>query len=310
MRYRLTLLLLLLAPVLSAEQRPISAAERESVRIAADYLSRGPVAIVENLAASSPMRRLTPAEQLAEIETRLGPPAGAAWELETVMPSTANSNAVFAIEFPTGIDDAALFELKQEKGAYKINDIHVLAERSSRTQYFPKDTSDAPKKDDDAPNPLRALIMVAVAVALLAVTGALTMAWQPMIGRITIGGAMLLGVLVVGRTLLIEPKEPPLPPQPAKKAPSYPKLAALLPLRRAATGTGDVDAAFAAVPRMGDVYDVAQIWKAQIEIQQSKLPDAKARLKRFPSPSTIPLAELLRARLAQLEGDEASSALS
>ena len=137
----LALLLALYFPAaLSADPRPISAAEREAVRIAADYLSRGPAAIVESLSSTSPLRRLSPAEQLAEIETRLGPPAGATWELQTVMPANAEHSAVFGIEFPSGVDDAAQFELKQENGAFKIEDIHVLAERSARPQYFPQES--------------------------------------------------------------------------------------------------------------------------------------------------------------------------
>lgn len=313
MRHRLSLLLvlsLLAAATLSAEPRPISAAEREAVRIAADYLSRGPAAVVENLAVSSPLRKLSPTEQLAEIEARLGPPAGASWELQTVMPSQANSEAVFGIEFPSGVDDAAQFELKQENGAYKINDIHVLAERSARAQYFPPEPEDTPKHEEPASSPMMALLMSTVLMALLAVTGVLTIPHQKTIGRIVIAGAMLLGVLVVGRTLMIPPKVETKQAVAAKKAPSYLKLGSLLPLRRAAAGTGDVEAAYTAAPRNGDVHDVADIWKAQVEIQQTKLAEAKKRLKRFPSPSTIPLAELLRARLAQLEGDEASAALS
>jgi len=314
MRYWLLVVVSLCAAVLSAEPRAISGAEREAVRIAADYLSRGPAAIVDNLAASSPLHRLTPAEQLAEIETRLGPPAGATWELQAVMPSSANSEAVFGIEFPSGVDDAAQFELKQENGAYKINDIHVLAERSARAQYFPAEPDDKPKQEEPASSPLSssmtALLMSTVLVALLAVTGALTIGHRKTIGRIVIAGAMLLGVLVVGRTLMIPPKSEAKPAAPVKKAPAYPKLGTLLALRRAAAGTGDVEAAYAAAPKTGDAHDVADIWKAQIEIQQTKLADAKKRLKRFPTPSAVPLAELLRARLAQLEGDEASSALS
>jgi hypothetical protein len=297
------------ATLLTADPRPISPAEREAVRIAADYLSRGPAAIVDNLSSTSPLRRLTPAEQLAEIEARLGPNTGATWELQTVMPALAASNAVFGIEFPTGVDDAAQFELKQENGAYKINDIHVLAERSQRTQYFPPE-SDEPKHEDPGPNPMTALLMTTVLVVLLGVTGALTIGKQAMIGRIALGGAVVLGALVIGRTATLEPKPAPKPVAVKKSAPSYLRLGSLLPLRRAAAGLGDVEAAYAQAPLTGDTHDVAENWKAQVEIQQTKLLEAKKRLKRFPSPSTIPLTELLRARLAQLEGDEASSALS
>src|ERR1043166_3142561 len=204
MRYRLSLLLLLIAPAVLAEPRAISGAEREAVRIAADYLSRGPAAIVENLAASSPLRKLSPTDQLAEIEACVGPNTGASWELQTVMPSQANSEAVFGIEFPSGVDDAAQFELKQENGAYKIHDIHVLAERTARTPYFPPEPEDTPKHEEPASSPLMPLVMATVLMALLAVTGALTIPRQKRIGRIVLAGAMLLGVLVVGRTVRSE----------------------------------------------------------------------------------------------------------
>jgi hypothetical protein len=157
---------------------------------------------------------------------------------------------------------------------------------------------------------MMALLMSTVLVALLATAGALTIARQRTIGRIVIAGALLLGVAVVGRTVMLETKPKPVPVKQVVKAPTYPKLGSLLALRRAAAGAGDIDAAFAAAPHSGDAHDVAEIWKAQVEIQQTKLAEAKARLKKFPLPSTIPLAELLRARLAQVEGDETSSALS
>ena len=57
--------------------RPISEAERVAVQTAAAYLSRGPEAVYEQLAPSSPLMKLSKQEALAEIETRLGPPAGA-----------------------------------------------------------------------------------------------------------------------------------------------------------------------------------------------------------------------------------------
>ena len=62
-----------------AEVRPISEAERAAVQYAAEYFASGPQAIVTRLTASSPLR------SAAEIEARLGPPAGAQWELVTVV---------------------------------------------------------------------------------------------------------------------------------------------------------------------------------------------------------------------------------
>src|SRR5438477_13003961 len=69
------------------EVRPVSDGERAAVAAAADYLSRGPEAIYTRLAPASPLRQLPKAQALDEIEVRLGPPAGAIWELQTIVPA-------------------------------------------------------------------------------------------------------------------------------------------------------------------------------------------------------------------------------
>src|SRR5438309_11700351 len=75
--------------------RPISDAERAAVAAAADYLSRGPEAIYARLTDRSPLRQL-PKAQALEIEVRLGPPAGASWELQTVVPALKDEMTSFA----------------------------------------------------------------------------------------------------------------------------------------------------------------------------------------------------------------------
>src|SRR3954452_2362890 len=106
--------------------RPISAAERGAVAAAADYLSRGPEAIYARLATASPLRRLTKAQALEEIETRLGPPAGAAWELQTVVPALQDEMASFAVSFPSGADETVMFRMAGDA----VENIKILAEPS------------------------------------------------------------------------------------------------------------------------------------------------------------------------------------
>src|SRR5215470_18121584 len=79
------------------EVRQISEGERAAVAAAADYLSRGPEAIYARLAEKSPLRRLTKQQALEEIEVRLGPPASATWELQTVVPALKDEMASFAV---------------------------------------------------------------------------------------------------------------------------------------------------------------------------------------------------------------------
>src|SRR6201988_5561731 len=113
MRLRSVALCLALAvPALAADEvRPISDAERAAVAAAAGYLSRGPEAIYEQLAGPSALRPLPKADALNEIEVRLGPPAAASWELQTVVPGLKDEAASFAISYPSGADEAVLFEM-------------------------------------------------------------------------------------------------------------------------------------------------------------------------------------------------------
>lgn len=90
----------LASPVVFAEARAISEAEEAAVAIAAGYLSRGPTAVIDELAPQSPLRRY-PAHTLpAEIEVRLGPRDGARWQLQTVVPALADRTAAFPSPIP------------------------------------------------------------------------------------------------------------------------------------------------------------------------------------------------------------------
>src|ERR1043166_3663249 len=109
-----------------AAPRPISGAERMAVEMAADYLNRGPAAIAERLDSASPLRKLADQELLEEIETRLGPPAGARWELQTVVPALQNNTAVFGISYPSGVDETATFTLVASGDTFRVSDIQIL----------------------------------------------------------------------------------------------------------------------------------------------------------------------------------------
>lgn len=90
-----------------------------------------------------------------------------------------------------------------------------------------------------------------------------------------------------------------------------PSLATLLPLRRAiASGSGDVAAAYKSVDRAHGCGAIADLWKMQFDLQQAAPQNVKAALASFPSPSNVPLAEILRGRLALLENDDAAAAVA
>lgn len=91
----------------AAEVRPISDAERAAVQFAAEYLAGGPPAFAARLASASPLRALAGPLQEAEIETRLGPPAGAKWQLITVVEALKDKTAAFEVSYASGLDDTA-----------------------------------------------------------------------------------------------------------------------------------------------------------------------------------------------------------
>ena len=287
----------------------VSAGERAAVEAATAYLASGPQAIVARLSADSPIRHLPAATALEEIETRLGPPDGAKWELETVTPALQNKRAVFDISYPSGVDETVTFDLANENGTFTIRDIRIAALPSDRKPVFAAAAvttaaaETAPKSDARA-----ALLMLFAAIvgggaafvsskhrgASLAMTG--------------VAAVAVAGAIVLARDRIFAPVVTAAPVAKTGAADRYPSIAPLLPLRRAiASGVAELPDAGCVERRCADV---ALLWKAQIDVEQSKTDEAKQILGRFPSPSDIPLAEMLRGRIALLEGDAAGSALA
>jgi tetratricopeptide (TPR) repeat protein len=305
----LALCLAIAAPALAADEvRPISDAERAAVAAAADYLSRGPEAVYEQLASMSPLRQLPKGDALSEIEVRLGPPAGASWELQTVVPALKDEAAAFAISYPSGADEAVMFELASENGAYKIKNLRILAEPSDVAPLFPAETS-APVKNETSRLPLGAGLLG----ALMAIGAAFAFPAHRAAARVllalsvaTVGAGVYLGVRDDSRFRPLANA----PVAVANKV-TYPRLGVLLPLRRAmAEGTGGVEAASQHLPLKGLAHDVASLWKAQADLQQLRVDDVARALSAFPSPSQTPLAEILRARLAFFQAKEVDAVLA
>ena len=122
MMRRPALVLLLLAGIPAAanaaevKPRPLSEAERGAVTCAIHYLSGGPEALWNDLAATSPLRSLGQPAASLEIAARCGPVKNAKWSLETVVPSLRDRMAVFSVEYPSGADDTVAFDMATEGG--------------------------------------------------------------------------------------------------------------------------------------------------------------------------------------------------
>ncbi|HJT18781.1 MAG TPA: hypothetical protein VJ853_15395 [Thermoanaerobaculia bacterium] len=284
-----------------AAPRPISDAERSAVEMAADYLSRGPAAIADRLDASSPLRRFSGQDLLDEIETRLGPPGGARWDLQTVVPALQNKAAVFGISYPSGADESVTFTMTADS---HVIDIRILAMPSDRPVLF-ESAAALPDQKSSAPPPNTLPLALGLAAALIAIAAAFV---RP--ARV---GAF--AAVAIAAAAIILNRQPPAPiaavATHTKPTDSYPHLSKLLPLRRAMTaGVADASSQSTAACHDDPCATAAVLWKAQAELQQEQTSDAERALATFSVPSNIPLAEILRGRASLLKENEADAAVA
>jgi tetratricopeptide (TPR) repeat protein len=297
----------LVLPMGAAVQQ-ISEAERVAVQIAADYLSRGPAAVAEQLAADSPLRKLAPADQLADLEVRLGPNRRAQWELKTATAETKDHAAIFSVTYPAGFEDHIVFEMVREGTAFKVNDVRFLALSTN------KQPAAEPAKTVEPVKAERSMLLPIVAGSLLALLVAATVIQAVRRKGVRVLIAVTAAVAIVAVLLFVRDVRTPNvnTASVAAKAPVGPvTLAPLLPLRRAlCEGTGDVAAAYRAVDRGAGRGAIADLWKIESDLLQTDTATAKAALSHFRPPIDRPLAELLRGRLALLENDDVTAALA
>jgi tetratricopeptide (TPR) repeat protein len=306
-RFFATVLCAVLSVSAFAAATPISEAERVAVQIAADYLSRGPAAIAEQLATTSPLRKLKPADLLADLEVRLGPHRGAQWELHTATADTKDRSATFSVTYPAGFEDHVTFEMVQEGGAFKVNDVRFLA-LSTKTPAATTTPAAVPveqKRSFVLPIAVGTVLLALIAVTVMQrkrrkVLRALT--------AVTALVAVALTVLLIGDFRMAKTSTASVAP----KTPEGPvSLAPLLPLRRAlCEGTGDVAGAHKGVDRTSGRGAIADLWKIESDLLQTDTAPAKAELAKFHATFDRPLAELLRGRLALLENDDVTAALA
>ncbi len=110
-----------------SEPRPLSAAERQAVALAADYFAHGPEVWWDRLASTAPLRRLGRDAALAEIAVRTGPVQGAVWRLQTPAARHGGQVAIFTVAYPSGLDETLILELVDEDG-FKIHRLRCLAD--------------------------------------------------------------------------------------------------------------------------------------------------------------------------------------
>jgi len=292
--------------------RPLSAAEKAAVEVAAAYLSGGAERIADRLSATSPLRQLPESGRAAELEARIGPPDGTRWELQTVVQALADRMAVFTVRYPSGAEDHITFEMVAEGGAFRLHDVRGLAEPSGRKALFPAAATVPAQGFVEADGTSRRPAVAALAAALVAF-GAVFLARRRTVSRILALAAAAAALAAIGLGIVdVVPRGAQTPAANASLLPAAPSraiLGPLLALRRAVAQGGDVESAFKACDRGGGRGAVADLWKAQNDVLQMRVAEAKATLGAFPTPDR-PLAEVLRLNVAVLENDDIGAAVA
>lgn len=109
--------------------RPLSAGERAAVGLALDYLAGGPAAWLDDLHPDSPLAALDASAARAEIGVRAGPPADAAWRLQTPGPGQPEGRAIFGIDFPSGATETLVVDLERTAdGGWALLRLHCLVD--------------------------------------------------------------------------------------------------------------------------------------------------------------------------------------
>lgn len=324
--------------------RRISETERAAVELAARYLAEGAEAWRERLAPESPWSGLEAEAAVREIEVRAGPPEGAAWTLRTPAPGTAGDAAVFSVVFPSGAEDTLSLRLREAgpreqgqrsedgtDGGWRIVGLRSLSEPAPAAgePFFFEKAGGAPAAErtaraPGAPQPSHTTIVglllaagVGLGAAVLARRRALA-AGAPRWARTALAAIPVLALppaLILILPLILVgacggSEEPDSPGEgPVAEGPELrqPRLGSLRDVRWSLATDGDPVAVESEIERIaptGLQHQVAELWRAELLMKQVDLREVEAILADLPEPGPVPLADLLRARLATTRGDD------
>jgi hypothetical protein len=305
--------LLLVTPALwGAQPRPLSAVETAAVGLAAEYLSAGADSWWDNLAPDSPLRALGREQAASEIAVRLGSVAEARWTLQTVSARVAEQRAVFAVEFPSGIDETLTLTFSRQGAGPQLQTVRISAEPALPVVAAAEPVAEAPPPTTLPPIPKwfpYASGALGLVFIVLAVFGS-----RSVLLRIVLVVLAVAALAVGGLTYYAGDGESAEPQteeveQPLTMASGQALLASLAPLRLAVTSAGGAQASqLAAAPQgSAEAAKVARLWQAQYLLASQDLNATEAILADYPSPGETALTELLRARLGFLRLEETST---
>ncbi|MHB0968699.1 MAG: hypothetical protein ACYC7A_10085 [Thermoanaerobaculia bacterium] len=289
--------------------RQVSQAERAAVEFLVRYLEGDRDAVWNAIEPGSPLHALGRDAAMREIEARLGPPLGAEWDLRTVVPSLADRVAVFGVSYPSGLDDTVSIELSPSRAIRRVT---VFAEPSPFADpAMLHDSVLEEKKSEAVSDSSRAIfilglvgLLIGLSAPLIRLGSRLFAAAALFAGLAMFAGAFTWEALSTAAPQTVLQAEPAAVPAPVR-------LGALATMRRmmATSNSADAVAAFQQLPQ-GEARAIAQLWRAQADLNAMRFAETEATLKRFPQGSAVPLVELLRARLAIARSREADAAVA
>ena len=298
------------------EAQPISAAERFAAELALEFFEGGAAAWWQHLADDAPLRDLGDSAAAAEISVRLGPSDGASWTLLTPSPDQEGHVALFSIRYSSGLEELIELELVKQADVWRIRHLRSLADPRAIRGSISDQLASTPAPSARWPSPTGRSMDVALSTlgwALLCILA--TLLWSvirfPNLRHRQASSATLILLAAIGVSTagcdrieidkLFDRDATPLTQSPQ----GVESLASLLPLRLALctdqTGVGDDQSLETLMQRLdlqGPALEAGSAWLAQRLMSLGRLKEAGNILKAQPSPSSLPITELLRARLA------------
>ena len=286
------------APAASlAPPRPLTAAEVEAVRLASEYLAGGPEALWPLLSAGSALRDLGREAGLAEIEVRLGSPAGARWELRTPPRGFPSNRVIFSIEQPSGLDQAVILGMAPDVSGYRLRSVRSLSEPP-----LPLEAGVGENNESERSSESRGILGVAVccAVAALALAAIVPLRGRRAVAAALAATAIAAASIAVWGIVRLEPSAKAGKPEALERVV---RLGHVLSERRRLEAGETVELRPGEAP--GDL--LVRIWAAQLAQQRGETEKAVRALSAVPRADRVPWADLLRGRLSFMSKNGAES---
>ena len=313
----------------SGKTQPISDAEHRAAELVLKFFQNGPEVWWPHLADEAPLRELGKSRASAEISVRLGPSDGAEWILLTPSPDQPSELALFSVHHNSGLDDLIELEMVEQQGDWRILNLRSLADPRSLEGTISDLLASTPTPQTErVPNGFQqetaspwvtrqSIAWISAvggwaAVPLISLLLLLTISSASLETRrrrrkTSVASVVAFALIFtacdridLGKILDLTENATP------AASGDFESLADLLPLRLALSSSQTIDdqklgTLVQRLDLQGPALEVASSWLAQRLIMLGRLKEAREILKAQPSPSALPITELLRARLAWLQ---------